>query len=83
MPDPIKDDIDTPSTVGNYRVIKWGMQGDDVKLMQQMLINRGYVLSATGKYASRTLKAITAFQEANGLKADGIVGKKTWNKLLS
>lgn len=84
VPDPIEDDkTDVTSTVGNYRVIKWGMQGDDVKLMQQMLINRGYVLSATGKYASRTLKAITAFQEANGLKVDGIVGKRTWNKLLS
>lgn len=69
--------------VGDYRVIKWGMRGDDVKTLQEMLIALGYELSATGKYASKTLKAVTAFQEANGLKADGIVGKNTWSKLLS
>lgn len=83
VPDPDDNNTLVPSTVGNYRIIKWGMQGDDVKTMQQMLISRGYTLSATGKYASRTLKAVMAFQEANGLTADGIVGKKTWNKLLS
>lgn len=69
--------------VGDYRVIKWGMRGDDVKTLQEMLIALGYELSATGKYASKTLKAVTAFQEANGLKVDGIVGKNTWSKLLS
>lgn len=72
-----------PPKVGDHRVIKWGMRGDDVKTLQEMLIARGYELSATGKYASKTLKAVTAFQEANGLEADGIVGKNTWSKLLS
>ncbi len=34
-----------------------------------------------GAIGPRTKKAIRAFQKANGLKADGIVGQQTWAKL--
>ncbi len=34
-----------------------------------------------GKMGSQTIQAIKGFQEANGIKADGIVGKETWNIL--
>lgn len=69
--------------VGERRIIKWGMTGNDVKELQKLLIAHGYEVSATGKYAGRTLKAVTNFQESNGLAADGIVGQKTWSKLLA
>ncbi|MCM8787895.1 MAG: peptidoglycan-binding protein [Candidatus Omnitrophica bacterium] len=34
-----------------------------------------------GKIGKQTINAIKEFQKANGLKADGIVGYKTWMKL--
>ena len=34
-----------------------------------------------GKIGQKTKKAIIAFQEASGLTADGVVGKRTWSKL--
>lgn len=36
-----------------------------------------------GKIGSRTRAAVVAFQKAHSLKADGVVGQKTWNELKS
>lgn len=38
-----------------------------------------YTGSIDGKIGAKTKKAITEFQKANGLTADGKVGPKTWN----
>ena len=52
------------------------------KQIQTALKNAGfYEGSIDGKIGKNTKKAIRAFQEANGLSADGIVGNKTWSKL--
>jgi peptidoglycan hydrolase-like protein with peptidoglycan-binding domain len=40
------------------------------------------VLSEDGKFGSKTLKWVKAFQKASKLSQDGIVGKKTGNSLL-
>lgn len=40
-----------------------------------------YAGPVDGKIGSKTKKAIGEFQRANGLTCDGIVGKKTWQKL--
>ena len=57
------------------------------KQIQRALRSAGfYQGSIDGKIGSRTRKAIRKFQAANGLKADGIVGKRTLielNKYLS
>ncbi|KJJ83456.1 secreted protein containing Peptidoglycan binding-like domain protein [Candidatus Omnitrophus magneticus] len=34
-----------------------------------------------GKLGPKTKEAIKAFQQANGLTADGVIGKRTWAKL--
>lgn len=39
-------------------------------------------LDVDGVYGSKTKKAVAAFQSANGLKADGICGPKTWSTLI-
>lgn len=58
-------------------------RGDNVKLLQQVLISKGYLGSqyATGYYGSRTTAAVKAFQKANGLSQDGVAGTKTIAKL--
>ena len=37
---------------------------------------------ADGDFGTNTYKAVIVYQKQNGLEADGIVGKNTWNKLL-
>ena len=55
-----------------------------MKTLQQKLIQMGYLKdSADGVFGKKTAAAVTAFQKANNLKADGIVGSQTQNKLNS
>jgi peptidoglycan hydrolase-like protein with peptidoglycan-binding domain len=50
--------------------------------IQGALKNAGfYTGSVDGKLGAKTKKAITEFQKANGLSADGKVGPKTWSIL--
>lgn len=50
--------------------------------LQQALKAAGFYKGAVdGKLGNGTKAAIVKFQRANGLKADGIVGEKTWSEL--
>ena len=60
------------------------MKGEDVQAMQRALISRGYSCGASGadgQFGAGTESAVKAFQKANGLTADGIVGQNTCIKL--
>lgn len=75
MPDPqTVDPEDRP-------VLRAGMEGKWVSLLQQRLAERGYPIEADGDFGPRTTRAVCQFQDANALGADGIVGKATWSKL--
>ena len=64
--------------------LKEGMNGDEVRALQRRLITLGYLKgNADGDFGSGTKAAVTAFQQQNGLKADGIAGTATHNKLFS
>jgi peptidoglycan hydrolase-like protein with peptidoglycan-binding domain len=53
-----------------------------IRQIQTALKNAGFYKSTIdGKMGPKTLSAIKEFQEANGLKADGIVGRRTTEKL--
>lgn len=59
------------------KTLKKGSRGDDVKLLQQDL-----KLYPDGIFGPLTEEAVKQFQTAHGLKADGIVGEKTWSLIL-
>lgn len=62
-----------------------GSKGDKVRVLQELLLGRGYDLGtygADGDFGATTHRRVVSFQTANGLTADGIVGKNTWRKLL-
>ena len=68
--------------VATSGAIKEGQSGDDVKQIQQRLIELGYLSgSADGKFGSATSDAVKAFQRKAGLSADGIVGSSTLSAL--
>ncbi|MDX1655038.1 MAG: peptidoglycan-binding protein [Candidatus Competibacteraceae bacterium] len=53
------------------------MQGEDIRLIQQKLIDRGFDMNADGIFGPLTDSAVTAFQRQQGLEPDGIVGPGT------
>ena len=61
------------------RVLRKGDQGEDVRQVQEKLIAAGFPFAggADGKFGQHTEDAVRAFQTANGLTADGVVGPKT------
>lgn len=73
----------TPYNPGE-RIISYGMTGEDVQTMQQMLIELGYDLGkygADGDFGDCTDLALRAFQAAAGIKPDGECGPITWAAL--
>lgn len=72
------------NVVGNF--FKKGDTNDTIKLYQERLIELGYLPSGykpVGKMDNQTIAAIRAFQEKNGLVADGCLGPSTMAKLDS
>lgn len=70
---------------GDMRMVLRGDRGDDVTLLQQLLIAAGYACGncgADGVFGAATQAAVTRYQKSKGLQADGIVGPKTWGALL-
>lgn len=61
------------------RILMRGLEGDDVRLMQQRLYDLGYLDGdVDGKFGLQTQKAVRAFQRAHKLeKIDGKVGEQT------
>ncbi len=67
MPDPVlRYRSGFPSTSPNLQ--------NDVKRLQRALLKAGYEVDVDGRFGQGTLKAVKAFQRAQGLKVDGIVG---------
>lgn len=78
-----QDAADTALTaVVNAAVLRQGSTGGEVKEVQRRLKQWGYYSGAVdGIFGSGTKKAVIAFQKKNGLTADGIVGKATYQAL--
>lgn len=74
--DPVEIEVDQLSR---------GDKGDNVKALQLLLIGRGFSCGSAGadsSFGSGTESAVRTYQSKKGLTVDGIVGKKTWTKLL-
>lgn len=66
------------------RTLRRGMSGEDVADLQRKLMALGYDVGSTGAdgiFGRKTEEAVREFQRANGLTADGIVGRATWAML--
>ena len=75
------DDLAAPSYV-QTAVLKQGASGGEVKELQRRLKQWGYYSGAVdGIYGKGTTEAVKYFQRKNGLTADGIAGKATFEAL--
>ncbi len=59
-----------------------GSKGEEVKKIQRLLTNLGYSLNIDGVYGEKTKNVVTRYQTDNNLLIDGVVGPKTYEKLL-
>lgn len=70
-------------------ILRKGDMGEQVKTLQRLLSALGYKMKnglktygVDGSFGQATYNAVIAFQKAEGIGADGIVGEKTWTRLL-
>ncbi|MEV6105647.1 glycoside hydrolase domain-containing protein [Streptomyces sp. NPDC051940] len=67
---------------GTTPTLQQGSSGEDVKRLQRALIAaRGQTLTIDGDFGPATLTAVKAYQSAQGLGSDGVVGPLTWAAL--
>lgn len=61
-----------------------GAKGENVKKVQTRLTELGFFDGPiSGNYMNQTMAAVKAFQEHNGMRADGVTGEETWNMLFN
>ena len=76
---PLVPEVPAPDTLR----LEMGSSGLQVQQLQEKLIALKYYGGPVdGKYGYSTVQAVRAFQTANGIKSDGVVGPNTWNKLF-
>lgn len=69
------------------RVLKQGMSGNDVRTAMIRLQDLGYykgtIVKSDKLFGPKMDAAVRAFQKAKGLTVDGVIGAKTWPKLIA
>lgn len=59
------------------------MRGDDIREAQKALLLKGHdPKGIDGAFGPKTEKAVTSFQTVAGVKADGIITKDVWDRLI-
>ena len=83
-PKPTATPTPLPQLVKPSSTVRQGSKGNDAKLVQQRLIDLKYLSGkADGAFGTKSVAALKAFQEKNGLKADGVCGSGTAAVLFS
>ena len=67
--------------VNKLKTVRRGSDGGGVYLLQKLLVGKGYKMDCDSNFGGQTESAVKAYQQANGLTIDGIVGQNTWKKL--
>jgi hypothetical protein len=80
----------TEAIVQDLPTLRQGSTGNDVRTMQGLLVARGHPtapgtsnLGVDGIFGPQTEAVVISVQRGWGLPADGVVGPKTWAKLLN
>jgi peptidoglycan hydrolase-like protein with peptidoglycan-binding domain len=81
VPDP-KGDLIPPDPILPFPVVRRGDKVFPVRPLQQLLRARSHPVAVDGIFGPNTEAAVKAFQQSRGLGADGIVGPRTWPRLI-
>ena len=86
VPEVTAEPTHTPEPVWEIpkSTVKRGSEGADAKTVQTRLKELGYYQGKVdGKFGRASMNALKNFQTNNGLKADGVAGKNTYEKLFN
>lgn len=79
-----KNTINTPLNPESEGLLKYGQNNSQVRQIQEQLQQLGYFKGPTsGYYGTLTETAVKAFQQAQGLTADGVVGTETRRQIAA
>jgi len=70
-------------SVNGLRWLQLADRGGVVVAVQEALNRAGLPVSVDGVFGQATMVQVSAFQTANGLDTDGVVGPDTWQALMS
>lgn len=59
-----------------YRVLRRGMKGADVRVLQHHLSRAGFRTPVAGRFSRRTRRNVRRFQRLYGLRVDGVLGPR-------
>lgn len=76
------DGIFGPKTKAACVSVRKGAKGNITKVLQQALQLHGHKLDADGLFGTKTQQQVRGFQQAKGLKVDGVAGAGMFEKLL-
>ena len=81
---PEKAENKAESVVYDMKTLRVGDKSTQVMVLQWLLNHTTDFTSGKvdGIFGTKTVAAVRQYQAANGLDVDGVVGKKTWTKLL-
>lgn len=65
------------------KTLRYKSRGNEVYVLEELLVDLGYTVVISNYFGKDTDAAVKDFQEKNELVIDGIVGPKTWSKLLA
>lgn len=61
--------------------LRFGTSGTAVRVLQRLLVSKGYAIRVDGSFGALTETAVKAFQSQRRLVVDGVVGPVTWQQL--
>jgi peptidoglycan hydrolase-like protein with peptidoglycan-binding domain len=64
------------------KVLRRSAVGDEVRLLQTLLIFHGANISSDSSFGPATEKALIEFQKDRALDTDGVAGPATWRELM-
>ncbi len=73
----------TLPVIPDWPTLELGDSGNEVTALQHLLNEYNQLVTVDGVFGNQTRAAVINFQDIAGITADGIVGKKTWKKLVS
>lgn len=63
-------------------ILKYRSRGPSVHILEEILVKLGYKINVSQYFGKDTDKAVREFQLENNLVVDGLVGLKTWSKVI-
>lgn len=84
--DPVPEEPQTCELTVTLPIIKYGDESVYVKIMQALLISKGFscgICGDDGEYGSDTKIGLYQFQRANNLETDCVCDEQTWSLLLT